>query len=174
MFSDPHKNIEQFRLGDGMIVADLGAGSGFYAIEAAKSVAPTGKVYAIDIQKDLLQRLKNEASKKHVRNIEVLHGDLEHIGGTKLREASIDRVVASNILFMIADKKSFIFEIKRILKPKGLLLLVDWSASFGNMGPHANHVMYKDNAMELFRQAGFSLEREINAGDHHYGIIFRK
>ena len=61
MFSDPEKNIEQFSLGKGMHVADFGTGSGFYALAAAEAVGETGRVYAIDVQKDLLEKLKKEA-----------------------------------------------------------------------------------------------------------------
>lgn len=174
MFSNPLRNIEQFGLRDGMIVADLGAGSGFYSIFAAKAVSPNGKVYAVDIQKDLLARLKNEANYARARNLEIISGDLEKLGGTKIKESSIDRVIAANILFMIEDKKSFINEIKRILKPDGLVLLVDWTASFAQMGPHPDHVVYKDKARKFFEEAGFKFVRERSAGSHHYGIIFRK
>ncbi len=157
-----------------MVVADLGTGSGFYAIEAAKSVSPNGKVYAVDIQKDLLDRLRSEANRAHVRNIDVVCGDLEKLGGTKIREASVDRVIAANILFMIDDKKIFINEIKRILKQNGRLLLVDWSGSFSQMGPHPERVIYKDKAAKLFTDSGFAVEKEISAGSHHYGMILRK
>ena len=174
MFSDPKHNIEQLGLSDGMIVADLGTGSGFYAIEAGKAVAPMGKVYAVDIQKDLLDRLRTEANRAHVRNIEIISGDIEKLGGTKIREGNVDRVIAANVLFMIEDKKSFANEIKRILKPKGAVLIVDWAASFSQMGPHADHVVYKDKALKLFTDAGFKVEKEISAGSHHYGMIFRK
>ena len=174
MFSNPKHNIDQFGLSDGMIVADLGTGSGFYAIEGARAVAPMGKVYAVDIQKDLLDRLKNEANRVHVRNIEIISGDIEKLGGTKIREGSIDRVIAANVLFMVEDKKSFATEIKRILKQKGAVLLVDWAGSFSQMGPHADHVVYKDKAIQLFHDAGFKVEKEISAGSHHYGIVFRK
>lgn len=174
MFSDPQHNIEQFGLSDGMVVADMGAGSGFYAIEAAKAVAPTGKVYAIDVHKDLLERLKKEAQGVHIRTIEVVSGDLEKLGGSKIRESSCDAVIASNILFMLEDKKTFLTEVKRVLKTGGKMLLVDWTASFSGMGPHASHVIYKDDAQKLALAAGFTFEKEIDAGSHHYGIIFRK
>ncbi|HEY9480949.1 MAG TPA: methyltransferase domain-containing protein [Candidatus Paceibacterota bacterium] len=173
MFSDPAHNIEQLGLSDGLVVADLGAGSGFYTMEAAKAVAPTGRVYAIDVQKDLLDRLKNEARRLHVRGIETLSGDIERLGGTKIREASCDVVMVANVLFMIEDKKTFLAEARRILKPKGRLLLVDWSGSFSQMGPHADHIVYKEEAMKLARANGFTFEREIAAGAHHYGMIFR-
>jgi len=174
MFSNPQHNIEQFGLSDGMVVADFGAGSGFYSIEAAKAVAPRGRVYAADVQRDLLERLKKEAQHLHIRNLDIISGDLEHLGGSKIREASCDAVIASNILFMLDDKKTFLTEAKRILKTNGKLLLVDWSASFSGMGPHANHVVYKDDAHKLALSVGFTFEKEISAGEHHYGIIFRK
>ncbi|MBI2474518.1 MAG: methyltransferase domain-containing protein, partial [Candidatus Taylorbacteria bacterium] len=60
-FSDPSHNVEQFDLQSGMTVADFGTGSGYYAFAAAKAVGDKGKVYAIDVQKPLLEKLKREA-----------------------------------------------------------------------------------------------------------------
>ncbi len=174
MFSDPRHNIEQLGLSDGMIVADLGSGAGFYSFEAARAVAPMGKVYAVDVQKDLLDRLKKEAQKNHLRNIDIIVGDLDHLGGTKIRENLCDVAIVSNVLFMLEDKKTFLTEVRRILKGKGRILLIDWSASFSLMGPHPEHVVYKDTALMLLKEAGFVFEREISAGAHHYGIISRK
>jgi len=174
MFSDPRRNIAQFELRDGMIVADFGAGSGFYTIEAARAVAPTGRVYAVDVQKSLLERLKKQANDLHVRNIDIAVGDLEKLGGSKIRESLCDAVIVSNILFMIEDKKTALTEAKRILKPGGRLLLIDWSASFSQMGPHPEHVLYKDDAMKLALSLGFKFGKEISAGEHHYGMIFHK
>lgn len=174
MFSDPRNNLEQLGISDGTIIADLGSGSGFYSMEAARMVAPLGKVYAIDVQRDMLERLKREAQKLHIRNIDIVHGDLERMGGTKIRENLCDVALVSNVLFMIEDKKTFLQEVRRILKPKGRILIVDWSASFSHMGPHPDHVVYKDATLIMLKEAGFSFEREIRAGAHHYGIIARK
>jgi tRNA A58 N-methylase Trm61 len=66
MFSDPENNIKQFALASGMMVADFGSGSGFYSMAAARAVAPSGKVFAVDIQKDLLQKLKNGAKQNNI------------------------------------------------------------------------------------------------------------
>jgi ubiquinone/menaquinone biosynthesis C-methylase UbiE len=127
MFSDPATNLAKLGVTDGMKVVDLGAGSGFYAIEAAKKVGSTGRIYAVDVMKDLLERLRTGANAQGIRNIEIVWGNAEKIGGTKMREALADRVIASNILFQIEKPDDFALEIKRILKPGGKLLLVDWS-----------------------------------------------
>jgi len=72
---------------DGMKVADVGAGSGFYSLEAARKVGSSGRVYAIDVQKNLLERLRSQAISEGLGNVEVVWGNAEKIGGTKVREA---------------------------------------------------------------------------------------
>lgn len=180
MFSDPVHNIEQFGITPAHSVADLGAGSGFYTLAAARKIKSlatgdeTGKVYAVEVQKDLLARIKDVADKEHLTNIEYIWGDIEKRGGTKLRDHSIDRVIASNVFFQVEDKKGFLSEIGRILKPDGQVLLIDWSESFSGMGPAPKDVITKFTAKDLFSAAGFTLDREISAGAHHYGLIFKK
>ncbi len=173
MFADPEKIIKKLDLREGMHVADMGAGVGSYSIPAARAVLghPAGKVYAIEIQKDMLTRLKNEADKAHVKNIEIIWGDIEKIGGTKLADHSVDAVIASNILFQVEDKKTFIDEIRRTVKPGGKVLCIDWKNSFGGMGPEAKKIIPRIASLHLFEKAGFSLAENIEAGEHHYGII---
>lgn len=174
MFSDPEKNIEQFSLGKGNYVADLGSGAGFYSFASAEAVGENGRVYAVDVQKDLLQKLKRESQLKHLNNIDIIWADLEHIGGTKLRESSMDAVIVANVLFQLEQKDSAVLEIKRIVKKGGRILLIDWLSSFGGMGPQAKDVLSKESAKKLFEKHGLSVDREISAGAEHYGIIFRK
>ena len=174
MFSDPVKNVEQCGIQAGQKIADLGAGSGFYTLAAAKALAATGLVYAVDVQKDLLTKLKNAATKEGLYNIEVVWGDAEKPGGTKLRENSIDLAFICNVLFQMEDKQSVITETKRILVHGGRALVVDWSDSFGGLGPKKEMVVSKAAATEMFEKRGFHLDREISAGAHHYGLIFKK
>ena len=175
MFSDPEQNISQFELIKGSHVADFGSGSGFYSFSAAEAVGEDGKVYAIDVQKDLLQKLNNEAKKvRHLTNIEIIWGDLDDLGGTKLKESSIDAVIAANIFFQLENKENACLEIKRILKNKGRVLLIDWiDINNGNISQGINPFT-KDIARDLFIKNGFTEEREFEAGIKHYGLIFVK
>lgn len=174
MFSDPVKNIEQCSVQPGMDIADLGSGSGFYTIEAAKALAATGRVYAIDAQKDLLTKLKNTSTRQGLYNVEVVWGDIEKPNGTKLRDACVDLALLCNVLFQLEDKKGIINEVKRILKPSARVLVVDWADSFGGIGPKPKNVIKKETVVDLFEKGGFHLDREISAGAHHYGLIFKK
>jgi len=174
MFSDPQKNIEQFTPRLGALVADLGSGSGHYSLALARAVGDKGKVYAIDIQKDLLAKLKNEANQQGLFNIEVVWGDVEKLGGSRIKSDFIDAAVISNLLFQVSEKETLVKEAYRLLKKDGRVLVVDWSDSFGGLGPHREAVITKEKTRELFEQAGFVFDREIQAGEHHYGLIFRK
>jgi len=174
MFSDPKKNIEQFALLPGMRVADLGSGSGFYCLAAARAVTDSGRVYGIDLQKDLLTRLKNNAQKEGILNIEVIWGDVEVVGGTKLGDHLLDAVIISNLLFQVKNKAEVVKEAKRILKPQGRVLMVDWSESFGGLGPRPEDVVTADAVKKLFADEGFGFDKEINAGAHHYGLVFKR
>ncbi len=173
-FSDPKKNIEQFTLSTGWRVADFGAGPGEYVFLAAGRVGKEGRVYAIDVQKALLSKISEDAKTKRLSNIEVICGDVEEPEGSKLKEASMDAVIASNILFQAEDKKGIAREIYRVLKPLGKVLIVDWTDSFGGLGPKNDMVVSEDMARQLCEGEGFIYERSIDAGDHHYGIIFKK
>lgn len=173
MFTDPVKNLKVFGLQEGMLVADLGAGTGFYTIPAGLAVG-NGKVYAIEVQKDFLITIKNKAEDERLSNVECLWGNVEKIGGTKIRDGIIDRVIASNILFQVENKDKFIEEACRILKKDGKILVIDWSDSGSPAGPKQNTIIKKDMARSMFEKKGFTFERDIDAGAHHYGMILKK
>ncbi len=174
MFADPSSNVAQFGLTPGMHIADLGAGSGAYSFPAAKAVSPNGKVYACEVQKDLLTRLKNDAASEHITNIEGVWSNIEKLGGTKLGDRSMDGAIVSNVLFIVEDRPAFMAELKRIVKPAGHVYFIDWTDAFGGMGPHPDHVITEEKAKELFAKFGFTVEKTFDTGAHHYGIIFKK
>lgn len=172
MFADPVKILKQLDLREHMIVADLGAGTGFYSIGAGHIVT-SGKVYAIEVNKDYLTTIANKIKETHLKNVDIILGDIEKRGGTKLGENVVDAVIASNVLFQVENKQGFINEIKRVLKAKGKVLLVDHDSDVLS-GRDKSRFVSKEKALSIFVEQGFVLERYIDAGDHHYGMILSK
>ncbi|MFH1170101.1 MAG: methyltransferase domain-containing protein [Candidatus Vogelbacteria bacterium] len=171
-FSDPKSVVAQFHLQPGMTVADFGTGSGAYALALDRAVGPEGKVYAIDIQKELLARLGRAAKDLHLHNIEVIRGDLEVVHGSTLADHTVDFVVIANLLFQTSAKYILVREAKRILKLDGRVALIDWSNSFGGLGPKPEAVVTPAEAKKIFAEAGFAFLNDFPAGDHHYGLMF--
>lgn len=174
MFSNPENNLKSLGITHGSIVADFGTGTGFYALAAARMVSPGGRVYAVDVQKDLLERLKNNASREGLHDVLVVWGDIEKLGGTHIKNHAVDAVIISNVLFQAEDKEGVIKEAERILKPKGKVLFIDWKDVSSIGGPLPASLLSEEQSRALFEKAGFEFEMSVDAGAHHYGMVFIK
>jgi len=172
-FAHPKRNVAALGIRAGMRVADFGTGSGAYALAIAEHLEGGGRVYAIDVQRDLLRRVANEAKSRGFHNLDVIWADLEVPRASKLADGSMDLVLISNLLFQVPDKLPVLREARRIVKPAGHVAVIDWSDSFGGMGPLKEDVVKKEGALELARKSGFEFVREFPAGAHHYGLVLR-
>lgn len=172
-FAHPKRNVAALGVEPGMSVADFGSGSGIYVLHIAEELLHSGRVYAIDVQRDLLRRVKNEANRRGFKNVDVIWTDLEHPGSSKLADKTLDLVLISNLLFQVENKAAVLAEAWRVLKPSGRLAIIDWAESFGGLGPVKTDVVPKEKALTLAKESGFEFQREFSAGAHHYGLIFR-
>jgi ubiquinone/menaquinone biosynthesis C-methylase UbiE len=173
-FVVPEVVATHFHIKEGERVADLGAGSGFYLKILSTAVGPEGKVYACDIQKQMVEKIGEFARLGGLTNIHPLWCDLEEVGGVKLPGNTLDAAILVNTLFQFELKDVALGEIHRILRPQGVLHIIDWSESFSGMGPQPKDVVTKEEAVALCESKHFILEREYPAGEHHYGFAVRK
>lgn len=173
-FLNPTKTLRLAGLEEGQKVADIGAGAGFFARAAGRAVGEGGVVWAVDLNRELLSRIKNFAEAEGLHNVEVMHGDAGVAGGTNLPAESFDFVIAANLLFALEHKGECVAEIRRILKKSGRALIIDWADSFGGLGPHPDHVLTEGQGRRLFEQHGFQILGKIPAGTYHWGFVVRK
>ena len=163
-----------FHLREGDIVADFGAGSGFFLPALAKVVTDKGKVYACEIQKQLVEKLGEQSRLQGLDNVYPVWCDLEEDGGIKIANGELDAAILVNTLFQIEDKETSAKEMARTLRSGAKFFVIDWTESFAGMGPQPDHVISAKDATNLFESIGLVLDREFPAGDHHYGLAFRK
>jgi ubiquinone/menaquinone biosynthesis C-methylase UbiE len=173
-FVIPDKVVTHFHLREGDIVADFGAGSGFFLSALHKGVGPSGKVYACEIQKGLVDKLGEFAISTGLGNVMPLWCDLEEERGIKIADGELDVAVLVNTLFAIEDKETAVQEMVRTLRRGGKFFVVDWTESFAGMGPQPENVIGAEEAKALFESHGLVYEREYDSGAHHYGLAFRK
>ena len=172
-FINPKLAVTHFHLRAGDAVGDFGAGVGDLTINLAKAVGTKGKVYALEIQKELLNTLSANAHSQGLNNISALWCDLEVLGGSKINDDALDVGVIVNTLFQIEDKINFALEVKRVLRSGAKLFIIDWTYSFRGMGPPAEQVINEQSARDLFESQGFLFERTFPAGAKHYGLALR-
>jgi ubiquinone/menaquinone biosynthesis C-methylase UbiE len=171
-FSDPKSNVLQMGLKDGMKVGDFGVGSGHYAIAVAGVIGPEGRVYAVDVQEDVLKHAQDSAHRAGHRNVTSIWGDFDKPRGSKIGDHVLDAVILSNVLFQLDHPEGAVTEIKRTLKAGGKLMVIDWAGSYAGMGPSHDRLFPEHKAEELFIKHGFHKVKDFRAGAHHYAIIF--
>lgn len=174
VFLEPDKIVKTFSLEKGDHVADFGAGHGYFSIPMARAVGGDGKVYALDIQKEILEIIRAKAKLEHLLNIETVWADVDEPGGSKIRDRFLDFALISNILFQAEKKKNLLSEAFRVLREGGRLAIIEWDMDLGDLGPPRELRIKKEEAKALALGAGFEPDREFAAGNHHYGLLFVK
>jgi len=173
-FLEPERIIRYFDLEHGDHVADFGAGHGYFTIPMAKAVGGDGKVYALDIQKSVLDIVRNRAKLEHLLNIELVWANLEEPKGSKLQNNFLEFVLIANILFQAENKLLFFQEAHRVLRERKGLAVIEWDQFQDSLGPPVNLRVKKEDTKRWAAEAGFVFDREFEAGSHHYGLLFKK
>jgi len=161
--------LKQLKLKKEMVAADFGCGSGGWALPLAKKLEE-GKIYALDILEEPLSALRARTKLEKIINIETILADVEK--RTPLSSNSVDLVLMTDLLFECEDKKMVLEEGKRVLKPRGRILIVDWKLN-APLGPEKGRVS-PDEVKKIAEEAGLKPEKEFEAGIYHWGLIVVK
>ncbi len=173
-FLNPKKIISSVAVGKGSTVADFGFGSGAFLQLLSREVGLSGRIYAFDIQEEILKTVKKAFEEQKINNVDFLNVDLQEENSTKLKDNSVDFVLISSLFFQLEKKEEVAKEAYRILRPNGRILFIEWRDSFSGLGPDKNLIFPEIDAINLFKQINLDLERRIESGDYHYSLIFRK
>lgn len=172
--SGPRQTLKSAGLRAGMQMADLGCGSGFFTIPAAQIVGEDYLVYAVDILKPALEHVRSRAKLEGLHNIKTVWANLDIIGSTKLAAGAVDFAFIASALFETQYPERFLEEAKRILKPSGTLVIVEWDTEHMPIGPRPEHRIGEEDVTQLGRKAGLNLTRRFRPGSYHYGLVFAK
>lgn len=173
-FLNPDKIVNEFGITEGMQVADFGSGAGYFTILLGQRVGENGKVFALDVQETALDNVRVKAKAVDLENVETIRSNLEVLGSSGLTDGSQDMVLLANILFQSDKKADIIKEAVRVLKNQGLLIIIDWKRATGGFGPPDNLRTDEIAMRSLVMGEGLSFQKEIDAGQFHYGMVFRK
>jgi len=149
------------------VAADLGCGSGYFTVPLSLKVR---KVYAIDVQKEMLNFLEDKMKRLKIENIELLLSDSDEI---PLEDECVDFLMSINTLHEFGDRKTMISEMKRVMKRDGRLLIVDFKKEETGFGPPVGIRVSKEQAISLFEGKGFALSKSSDM-PYHYLLVFVK
>ena len=172
---DPSKVFEKIGLHSGMRVADLGCGrTGHFVMPAAKAVGDIGIVYALDIQKEILEDLKSRAKSGGMSNIETVWADLENQKSVPIQSFTLDACWLVSVMHQIKNQVAALFNAASLVKPGGFLAIVDWIKKLGALGPDASKLVSRDFVKENMLKQGFELIEDFSINDYQFCLIFKK
>jgi predicted methyltransferase len=168
-WQQPEKVVQALALKPGERIADLGSGGGYFTFRLSQAAGPLGKVYAVDVDKDMLEDLAERAKKDGYRNIEPIFAKYDD----PLLPEPVDLVFTTNVYHHIEGRVKYFSDAARYLRAGGRIAIVDfngkhWSASF--MG----HYMPVEVVKKEMEEAGYRLEREFDFLDRQSFLIYRR
>jgi len=156
-------------------IAELGCGNfGFFVFPIARLVGKSGKVFAVDVLKTTLQEIKARATKENLPQIVPIWSNLEIFKGTKIEANTLDSALLINVLYQSTNRANILREAWRMLKIRGKLLIVDWSAVDSPIGPKPERRLSLTSLKTAAHKLGFDIKEEFKAGPYHYGLVLTK
>jgi ubiquinone/menaquinone biosynthesis C-methylase UbiE len=167
----PEKALDALNLKPGMVVADIGAGVGYMSLRMAKRVGPSGKVYANDLQPEMLAKLRENASHAKINNVVTVLGD---VTDPKLPANAMDLVLLVDVYHEFSQPQQMLRKIRETLKPDGRLVLLEYRAEDPNVPIIAEHKMTVTQVKTELEAEGFILQPVIETLPRQHILILTK
>ncbi|MGR3311147.1 MAG: class I SAM-dependent methyltransferase [Candidatus Brocadiales bacterium] len=168
----PSEVLKALNLSKGDVVADIGAGTGYFSRLFAEAVGENGTVYAVDIDEKLLDYLKKKAEDAGIKNIKIVKSEPNNPLLVHLKR--IDLVFICNTWHHIEKRHKYLQLLHESLKPAGKLVMVDFVAKETPFGPPLSKRIPRNKLVEECEQAKFSLYGEYHFLPYQYFLIFSK
>ena len=167
----PDAALDALHLQPGMMVADVGAGTGYMSLRMARRVAPGGVVYAEDIQPEMLRRLRRNAADAHLANVETVLGTEDD---PKLPSGRIDLILLVDVYHEFSHPQEMLRNMRQALKPDGRLVLVEYRKEDPSIPIRPEHKMsVKEVKLELEAE-GFHLAQVDERLPRQHILILKK
>jgi len=166
----PSKAIAALNIRPGQVAADIGAGSGYYSVRLARAVGPTGRVYATDIQPEMLTLLKKKVDADKFANIELVLGTETD---TRLPDGAIDLAVMVDVYHELSQPQAFLKSVRRALKKNGRLVLIEFRKEDPRVPIREEHKMSIAEARQELEAEGFTFDRVIDVLPWQHILIFK-
>ncbi len=167
----PDKALDALNLKPGMVVADIGAGVGYMSLRMAKRVGPSGKVYANDLQPEMLAKLRDNAAKGKINNVVTVLGD---VADPKLPPNTMDLVLLVDVYHEFSQPQQMLRKIRETLKPDGRLVLLEYRAEDPNVPINPEHKMTVAQVKAEIEAEGFVLQPVIETLPRQHILILTK
>jgi ubiquinone/menaquinone biosynthesis C-methylase UbiE len=168
-YQKPHEVLMALSLKPGEAVADIRSGSGYFTLRIAAHVGDTGRVFAVDIDPELIRFLNRRIRDAGVRNVQTI---LAEPADPLLPDASVDRFVIVDTWHHIEKPLDYLALMKRMLKPGGQVVMIDFQKKELPLGPPMAMKIAREDLVRQMETNGFHLLKEHTFLPYQYFLVF--
>jgi ubiquinone/menaquinone biosynthesis C-methylase UbiE len=170
MEEDPDAALDAIGIKPGMVVADVGAGTGYMTLRMARRVGPSGKVYANDVQPEMLRRLRQNAAKEKLANIETVLGTE---ADPKLPAGKLDLILLVDVYHEFSQPQKMLQRMREALKPDGRLVLLEYRKEDPSVPIRPEHKMSVQEVKTEVEAEGFRMDQVLETLPRQHILILK-
>ena len=170
VYQKPHEVITALNVKPGEVVADIGAGSGYFTFRLAHHVGDTGRVCAVDVSPDMIVHLNRRIRDLQLKSVVSI---LAAPDDPLLADASIDRFFVCDTWHHIEDHASYLGLMKKMLKPGGQVVMIDFKNAETPVGPPLEMRIDREALVKEMQTNGFRLAAEHTFLPYQYFLVFK-
>lgn len=171
LWQRPDQVMDAMGIADASVVADIGAGSGWFTIRLARRVGPQGLVYAEDVQPEMINAVTRRVQREGLTNVRAVRGQNSD---PKLPAGSLDAALVVDAYHEVEDRVTMLANLARALKPQGRIGVVDFRLDGTGPGPSPEERVSPDVVVKDAAKAGLRLVRQEPFLPYQYFLIFGK
>lgn len=168
-WQQPARVIEALGLEPGQSVADLGSGTGYFTGRLARAVEPGGTVFAVDVDADVHEELRERLAEEHVANVELVLATPDDPG---LPDGRIDLVLTVDTYHHIGDRAAYFRRLKQDLAPDGRVAVIEFDGRKGTFVKLSGHYTEKSLILEEMAEAGYRVDEDFGFLDRQSFVVF--
>ena len=166
----PSKAVDALGVRPGDVVADIGAGSGYYTVKLARAVGPGGRVVATDLQPGMLDLIRAKVARERLTNVEVVQGGADD---PRLPAKTFDLLLMVDVYHELASPQVFVRRLKETLKPGGRLVLIEFRREDPRVPIREEHKMSVEQVRQELGADGFRVDRVIDVLPWQHIVVLR-
>ena len=168
-YQKPHEVMRALGLKAGEVIADIGAGSGYFTFRLTHHVGDRGKVYAVDVSPDMIRHINRRIRELKATNVVSILADPDD---PLLPEGSVDRFFFSDSWHHIDNQTKYLSLLKKMLKPGGEIVMIDFHKKDLPVGPPMQMKIAREDLIKQMESNGFRLTKEHTFLPYQYFLVF--
>jgi arsenite methyltransferase len=168
-YQKPHEVIHALGLKSGEVIADIGAGSGYFTFHLARHVGEKGRIYAVDVSSDMILHVNRRIRELKTSNVVSILADPDD---PLLPDQSVNRFFVCNVWHHIENQTKYLLLMKKMLKPGGEVVMIDFHKRETPVGPPLKTRIAREDLIKQMESNGFRRTKEHAFLPHQYFLVF--